>query len=99
MKMISVTLLLIAALTLLSCQQPTATPKAIADGFTCVTPLSADQLRKGQLDPAIYDPTPSGTYVPKGWQVLSTGKYQGCYVPLPGHPADTTIVPKGGSTP
>ena len=95
MKMISVTLLLIAGLTLLSCQ-PTATPKAISDGFTCVTPLSADQMATGNLDKAHYDVTTSEKYVPKGWQVLTTGKYQGCYVPLPGHPADTTIVPKSG---
>jgi hypothetical protein len=102
MKMISVTLLLIAALTLLSCRSESEkndkkvmVRDAISHGFNCVTPLSGAELTQAQLDQAYYQETApsSGKFVPKGWQPVTNGTYEGCYVPAMGHVGDTTIKP------
>lgn len=97
MKIISVTLLLIAGLTSMSCQsdKKAMAQAAISHGFNCVTPLSSVDLTQAQLDQANYQETApnSGKFVPKGWKVVANGTYEGCYVPAMGHVGDTTIKP------
>src|SRR5271156_5214152 len=99
MKMISVTLLLIVGLTLLACrkknEKKVMVRDAISHGFNCVTPLSSAELTQAQLDQANYQQTApnSGEFVPKGWQAVTNGTYEGCYVPAMGHVGDTTIKP------
>jgi hypothetical protein len=101
MKVVTVTLLLFAGLTLSACHGGKEEEKQtvafdVTKGFSCVTPLTELQL-KLTSDPKIYQETAPGSklFVPKGWQEVTKpgSTYKGCWVPLPGHPEDTTLVP------
>jgi hypothetical protein len=95
MKIVTVALLLFAGLTLASCESENKVmvQDAISHGFNCVTPLSTAQLTQSQLDQSNYQETApqSGKFVPKGWQIVTQGTYQGCYVPAAGHARGTTL--------
>jgi hypothetical protein len=101
MRVVTVTLLLFTGLTLSACHGGKDEEKRmialdVTKGFSCVTPLTSAQ-KDATSDPKIYQETTpgSGMWVPKGWQEVTkpSSTFKGCWVPLPGHPEDTTLVP------